>query len=181
MPSWLLTALVTLTAAAPPNGGPAAVGGEATAAMRHRLHVSYGSAAVEGRVLLIRIRFFRDDLENALKGATRRSDFVLRDDPATEAAFLAYFAERFRVTVGGKPLPAALVQSGEDELDREPVWWYALQLEAPEPIQAFRVRDTLLLELFDDQRNIVKFVHFPEQKQKTYSFGHGDEEFDVRF
>jgi hypothetical protein len=176
MRSRLFAALVTLAAIAPPNGGTVAAHGA-----RHKLHVSYGSAAVEGTVLLVRIRFFRDDLENALKGSSRRPDFALRDDPATEAAFLSYFTERFRVTVGGESLPAVIVQSGEDQLDREPVWWYALQLEAPEPIHAFRVRDTLLLELFADQRNIVKFVHFPEQKQKTYSFGHGEEEFDVSF
>ena len=71
--------------------------------------------------------------------------------------------------------------SGEDELDREPVWWYTVQFEASAAIQAFTVRNTLLTEIFDDQRNIVKFIHFPDQKQKTYSFARGEEEFTVRF
>ena len=174
MVACLLAALLALVPAAPPHREAAGVGA-------HKLHVSYGRAAVEGRVVLVRFRFFRDDLENALKAHTRRPDFALRDDPATEQAFLAYFAERFVLTVAGKRLPARIVKSGEDELDREPVWWYVVQLDAPAPVSRFRVRNTLLLELFDDQSNIVKFVHFPDERQKTYSFGRGEEEFEVVF
>ena len=59
--------------------------------------------------------------------------------------------------------------------------WYTLQFDAPGPVTAFRVRNTLLFELFDDQRNAVKFVHFPDEAQKTYSFAVGEEEFEVRF
>ena len=69
----------------------------------------------------------------------------------------------------------------QDELDREPVWWYAVQFEAPTSLESFTVRNTLLTEVFGDQRNIVKFIHFPDQKQKTYSFALGEEEFEVRF
>ena len=136
---------------------------------------------MEGSTVLVRIRFFRNDLEDALKGATHRPDFALRDDPTTEAAFLAYVAQRFSIAVAGRRLTPRIVKSGEDELEREPVWWYALQFDAPGPVRSLRVRNTLLLELFDDQSNIVKFVHFPDETQKTYSFGRGEEEFDVSF
>lgn len=150
-------------------------------AAAHKLHVCYGAAVVENDVVLVRLRFFRDDLEAALRRHTGRPDLVLADDPATEAAFLAYFGERFTVSVAGRRLPASVVASGRDELDREPVWWYAVQFEAPAAVTSFRVRNALLLELFDDQSNIVKFVRFPEKTQKTYSFGAGEEEFDVAF
>jgi Domain of unknown function (DUF6702) len=176
--AWLLAAVLSLAPVAAPRGAAA---GAAVVLRGHKLHVSYGSSAVEGNVVLLRLRFFRDDLENALKGDTHRQDFTLADDPATEAAFLAYLAERFTLTVSGERLDARILQSGEDELDREPVWWYAVQFEASAPVRSFRVRDTLLLELFGDQRNIVKFVHFPEQTQKTYAFARGEEEFEVRF
>jgi hypothetical protein len=102
-------------------------------------------------------------------------------NPDTDALFMSYFSEHFRIEVGGNTLVGRIVGSGEDALDREPVWWYAIQFEALEPVRSFRVRNTLLLELFDDQRNIVKFVHLPDERQKTYSFGHGEEAFHVEF
>jgi len=152
-------------------------GGDAT----HKLHVSYGAAAVENDVVVVRIRFFHDDLEAALRLHSGDPGVTLADDPATEAAFLAYFGAKFSLSIGGTTLPAHIVASGQDELDREPVWWYAVQFDAPGVVTAFRVRNALLLELFDDQHNIVKFVHFPDGTQKTYSFGAGEEEFDVAF
>jgi len=166
-------ALLFALAAAPPTG----TGARAA----HKLHVTYGAAAVENDVVVVRIRFFHDDLEAALRRHAGRPGLTLADDPATEAAFLAYFGAKFSLSVQGTTLPVHIVASGQDELDREPVWWYAVQFDAPGTVTAFRVRNALLLELFHDQRNIVKFVHFPDQTQKTYSFGAGEEEFDVAF
>ncbi|GMV06474.1 MAG: hypothetical protein AMXMBFR53_27500 [Gemmatimonadota bacterium] len=171
--------LALLLALAPPAGAGASAspGGGAV----HDLHVSYGAAAVEGSALTVRIRFFKDDLEGALARHAGLGEYGLRPGPDADSAFLAYMRAHFSVTVAGRTLEPAVVGSGEDELDREPVWWYAVQFEADAPLTAFRVRNTLLLELFDDQTNIVKFVHFPDQKQKTYSFGEGAEQFEVRF
>ena len=147
----------------------------------HDLHITSGNAAVEGNLIVTRIRFFKDDLESALRLNGAGPDFVLADDPATDAAFMAYFRDRYVVWVGGVRISPTMLAKGEDELDREPIWWYAVQHEAPEVVEVFRVRNTLLFELFDDQRNIVKFVHFPDETQRTFSFGEGDEEFEVRF
>ena len=153
----------------------------AIAPSAHDLHASYGSAVVEGGVLTLRVRFFRDDLESALARHAGRPSFILRAEPEVDEAFLAYFGARFSVQVGGRTLDPVLVASGEDELDREPVWWYALRFEAPAPLTAFRVRNTLMTEIFDDQTNIVKFVRLPDERQRTYSFRKGEESFEVRF
>lgn len=171
--------LALLLALAPPTGAGAWASPPGGGA--HDLHVSYGAAAVEGNVLAIRIRFFKDDLEGALARHGGLGAYTLRPGPEADASFLAYLRTHFAVTAQGRALEPAVVGSGEDELDREPVWWYAVQFEAAAPLASFRVRNTLLLELFDDQTNIVKFVHFPDQKQKTYSFGEGAEQFEVSF
>lgn len=163
-----MTALVALLllAAAPPA---------------HELHVSYGAAVVEGSGLTVRIRFFRDDLEGALARHTGRPAFRMAVSPEVDATFLAYLRTHLVVQAGGRTLEPQLAGSGEDELDREPVWWYAVHFEAAEPLSTFRVRNTLLLEMFDDQTNLVKFVHLPDQKQRTFSFARGEESFEVRF
>jgi hypothetical protein len=170
----LLACLLALT----PSPG---VGAGAPHAFLHKLHISSGNAAVEDNLLVVRIRLFKDDLELALAGHTGRAGFALSPGPEVDAAFLTYLGGHFRVTVDGSPLTPTLAGSGEDELDREPVWWYAVQFEAPTALRTFTVRNTLLTEVFDDQRNIVKFIHFPDQQQKTYSFAIGEEEFEVRF
>ena len=174
----LLLALLTALAPVPSGADAGAVGGPSAF---HKLHVSYGQAAVENDVVLLRVRLFEDDLQNAMRRHAGRADLKLTPGPETDAAFLAYFADRFTLSVGGTVLAPHIVTSGRDELDREPVVWYALQFDAPGTVTRFHVRNTLLLEQFDDQRNIVKFVHFPDQTQKTYSFGEGEEEFDVAF
>jgi hypothetical protein len=147
----------------------------------HVLHVTSAGAAVEGSFIVTRIRFFKDDLESALRLSGAGPDFVMTEAPAVDSVFMQYLMDRYVVTVAGERLEPRLLAKGEDELDREPVWWYTVQHEAPAELEVFGVRNTLLLELFEDQRNIVKFVHFPAETQRTYSFGAGDEEFEVRF
>lgn len=153
----------------------------ALAPLPHDLHITSGNTAVEGNLIITRIRFFKDDLESALRLNGAAADFVLSEDLVTDSVFMAYFGERYVVWVDGERLSPTLIARGEDELDREPIWWYAVQYETPGAVPVFRVRNTLLFDLYDDQRNIMKFVHFPDETQRTYSFGEGDEEFEVRF
>lgn len=150
-------------------------------ALPHKLHITYGNAAIEGNVLAVRIRFFEDDLEAAIARHLDRPGFELSVSPEGDAAFLEYFQNHFSIEVDGERLTGRILGSGEDSLDREPVWWYAVQFDAPSPIEEFTATNTLLLEAFADQRNIVKFVLFPNETQKTYSFARGEESFDVSF
>lgn len=149
----------------------------------HDLHVCYGNVAVEGRLVVARIRFFKDDLEAALRMHGAPADFVLSASPTADALFMDYFGERFSVEVAGRRLAGRLVGSGEDALDREPVWWYAVEFEAPgagpPPGAGFRLGNSLLLELFGDQRNVVKVVRFPDEAQRTYAFARGEEVVEV--
>ncbi|MEX0893244.1 MAG: DUF6702 family protein [Gemmatimonadota bacterium] len=177
--SLLLT--MTLLALAPQVGAGAASGSVAHGTPPHDLHVTYANAAVEGATLVVRIRIFKDDLEAALGRAAGADVLQLAPEPAVDAAFMAYLAPRFVVEVDGRALPARILARGEDELDREPVWWYTIHFTAAAPLTAFRLRNTLLLELFRDQRNVVKVVHFPDQRQLTFSFAAGEEVAEVRF
>jgi len=160
------------------SGVPEGVGN-----LLHRLHVTYGNTVVEGNLIVSRVRLFKDDLEAALRLQGAGADFTMAADLRTDSLFSAYYSERLTMEVDGEKLEGRIIGSGEDSLDREPVWWYAIQFEAPAraPVRAFRVRNTLLFDLFDDQRNIFKIVLFPEETQRTYSFAIGEEEFDVRF
>ena len=165
--AWAATGPVTHGS---PPGGPAP----------HDLHMAYGDLAIEGRVIAGRIRIFKDDLERALGPLVGADALSLTPGSEADALVMRYLRDHLEIEVDGELLRATLVDSGQDELDRETVWWLVVQYEAPAPPESFTVRNTLLFELFDDQRNVFKFVRFPEQVQQTYTFTPGEAEHRVR-
>ena len=155
--------------------------GAIAAASTHELHLVYGDLAVEGTVIAGRIRFFKDDLESAVGPLVNATSLTLEPGPEADALVMRYVRENLRLEVAGEELEASLVDSGTDDLDREPMWWVIVQYRAPSTPDAIHVSNTLLFDVFDDQRNIFKFVHFPDETQRTFYFAEGESEHVVRF
>jgi hypothetical protein len=153
------------------------LGGEA----RHDLHASYGNLGVEGRTAILQIRIFKDDLEEALRRFDDREPFLMEVTPEIDEAFLRYFSENFFLEVGGASLPGRILGSGADDVDREPVWWYQIAFDAPAPIETARITNTILFEVFDDQRNVLRTARFPEGRRQAFYFAIGEETNEVRF
>ena len=153
----------------------------AAAVPPHDFHVVYARMGIEGPVVEVRLRFFYSDLAEALRLRTGDAALELSPDPRTDSLVTAYLAERFRVWSGDTLLAGAIVGSGEEEDGVERTWWYLVQYESPGPVRELRVDATVLLELFDDQRNILRVQHFPSEKQRTYYLTHGSSvaEFEV--
>ena len=147
----------------------------------HDLHASYGNLGVENNTAILQIRVFKDDLEEALRRFDSREAFLLEVTPELDALFLRYFSQKFVLEVGGVALQGRVVGSGYDELDREPVWWYQVAFDAPAPILAARITNTLLFEIFDDQSNVLRVVRFPEETRKAYYFAPGEETVEIEF
>ena len=160
--------------------GPAPVAASGPAGV-HDFHVSYSHLAVEGEVAVLRIRFFKDDLEDVLGRFGGGEGFRMEADPAVDALFMKYFDERFDLSMSGAEIAGRLIGSGEDEIDREPVWWYLVQFVAEAPIRSLRIRNALMFDSFSDQKNILKAVHFPDETQRTFYFAAGEEALDVSF
>jgi len=153
----------------------------ASAPAPHELHLAYGDLAVEGSLIAGRIRLFKDDLGRALGPLVGATSLTLQPGVEADALVMRYVRDNLHISVDGEELEATLLASGEDELDREPVWWVLVQFRAPYPPEALHVRNTLLFEVHDDQRNIFKFVHFPDETQRTFYFAEGESEHVVRF
>ena len=147
----------------------------------HDLHIVYGDLAVEGSVVAGRLRFFKHDLERALGPLVNADALTLTPGTEADVLVLRYVRGRLEIRAGEELLTPRLLESGQDELDREPMWWIIVEYRAPSPPEALTVRNRLLHELFDDQRNIFKFVRFPEQTQKTYYVTAEEPEQVVRF
>jgi len=147
----------------------------------HEFHVTYGRMAIEGNVAVARIRFYTDDLEATLAHAAGEDSFRMETSPAVDSLFLAYFARQFQFNVAGKKLAGNIIGSGDDVVDREPAWWFLIRFDAGEPIGDFRIRNALLLDMFEDQKNILKVVHLPDDTQRSYTFSAEEETIDVVF
>ena len=153
----------------------------ATAPAVHDLHLAYGDLAVEGSLIAGRLRFFKDDLGQAIGPIVGATAITLEPGTEADALVMRYVRDNLHISVGGEELRASLLGSGQDELDREPVWWVIVQFRAPATVEEMTVSTTLLFELYEDQRNIFKFVHFPDETPRTYYFAEGESEHVVRF
>jgi len=158
-----------------------AADGPAGATAPHDLHLAYGDLAVEGSLIAGRIRMFKDDLERALAPMVGADTLTLEPGAEADALVMRYVRDNLRIRVSGQELGASLLGSGEDELDLEPVWWVIVQYPASSSVEELHVRNTLLFDVYDDQRNVFKFVHFPDEKQRTFYFAEGESEHVVRF
>ena len=147
----------------------------------HEFHVTYGRMAVEGDVAVVRIRFYTDDLEATLARAAGEDSFLMETSPAVDSLFLAYFARQFQFIVAGEALEGTIIGSGDDVVDREPAWWFLIRFDAGELIGDFRMRNALLFDVFEDQKNILKVVHLPDEIQRSYTFTAEEETIDVVF
>ena len=154
---------------------------EAVATGAHKFHVSYGRMAVEDNMAMLQIRLFKDDLELALREKFSEPEFALAVDPHADSLFTAYFNEVFILKQDEVAVPGHIVSSGEDEMAGEPMWWYMVRFDAPTTLHTFTVRDVVLFDLFDDQKNIFKVRHFPSEKEFSYYFTDGAEEYRISF
>ena len=167
----LLLALPIVMGGAAPNPAPSLV--------LHPLHLSTAQLAVEEQTAFLRIRMFKSDLEAALASAHGLDSLRLEPTPAHDSLFLAYFAERYEVALGGVSTLPLITASGEDIESgdgEERIWWVQLQYDAERPIESVSLRARILFEWFEDQRNIVRVLHVPSGKQRTLYFAAPDTE-----
>lgn len=157
-----------------------ATGPEAVVTL-HDFHVTYARMAVEGNVAVARVRFYTDDLEATMARAAGVEVFSMETNPSIDSLFQAYFARQFQLNVAGKTLDGTIIGSGDDVVDREPVWWFLIRFDAGHPIGDFQVRNALLLDMFEDQKNILKVVHLPDETQRSYTFSAEEETIDIVF
>jgi hypothetical protein len=131
---------------------------------RHPLHLSHARIVLEGKYVILNIRMFTDDLENALSRFHRIDALSMRADPIVDSLFSDYFNTAFTLVVGDSVIRGAIAESGE----AEDMWWYNVVFEAQAVVTAISFRNAVLFDLFDDQRNITRVLHAPSGRQRTY-------------
>jgi hypothetical protein len=140
----------------------------------HKFHVATTRLGIEGNVIIAQIRFFKDDLTDGLRAFSGERDLSLRSSPRLDSLFLAYSGSHFVLSASGAVLPARVIGSGEEMEGKEVIWWYAVQFDSEKEPDRIVVENSLLTEVFDDQKNILKVQKFPSERSSSYFFD-GDE------
>ncbi|MEZ4700534.1 MAG: DUF6702 family protein [Rhodothermales bacterium] len=146
---------------------------------RHEFHVSYARLAIEGRTGMMQIRLFKDDLESGLRQRFDRPDLTLRADPEMDSLFSLYLNEKLVLSMGDAVVKGALVSSGEEMQNGIPVWWYTIMYEAPADFSTMHIQHDVLLEMFEDQKNVFRVKHFPSEQEWSLYFVAGDSDYDL--
>lgn len=125
----------------------------------HDLHISKGIVAYnsEAQTLEISLNLFLDDLELGIEEEAGHANLKLctpKEIPEGETYMADYFKNHFQLLVDGELADFKFV-SKEPTADYQAAWCY-LVVEQVESFSSLTIKNTLLIELFDDQQNIVE-------------------------
>jgi hypothetical protein len=138
----------------------------------HPIHLTKSSLEfnAEAKTLQISIHIFLDDLELALETKGAASNLQLctpKEHPKGEQYLISYLREQFHVQVDEMPMAFKFIgkEISEDFL----ATWCYLEVEGVETFKSLKVTNKILMEIYDDQRNIVQ-VKGPNQKKVYFMF-----------
>ncbi len=142
----------------------------------HDIHLSHGRMLIEGETVVFQVRFFRDDLERALAGGAESAP-QLEATPLVDARVAAYFADHVALIADGTRLVGTVVTSAQSVEAGQETWTYRLVYQASAPPRQIHLRNTLLMEVFEEQRNFVRVLDTSSEKTHSLYFVKGSEAF----
>ncbi len=142
----------------------------------HDVHLSHGRMLIEGEAIVFQVRFFRDDLERALAGGAENAP-QLQATAEIDSRVAAYFANHVTLIADGTRLTGRIVTSAHSEDAGEAIWTYRLVYQADAAPRQIHLRNTLLMEVFDEQRNFVRILDTGSEKTRSLYFVKGSEAF----
>ncbi len=149
----------------------------------HEFHVSkclveYKSDNAE---LQISMNIFIDDLETALASRGVEQLFIGTEKESEEADdyIEKYIDQVFQIEINAQGLADPTFLGKEVSDDLTSIWCY-MQIPMAQPVQSLKVKNSILLETFDDQKNITSIVG-PENKKDSFMSIRGDNVKEVSY
>jgi hypothetical protein len=132
----------------------------------HEFHVSKTLVEhnAESKSLEISMHIFVDDLELALEkiGGKELRLGSDKENPKAEELLVKYLNQQFQLLVNGKSVKFSFIGKELSE-DFLAVWCY-LEVEGITNLNSLKVTNTVLTEMFPDQKNVVQ-IKGPNQKK----------------
>lgn len=124
---------------------------------RHPIHATVTTIEYNAKTKVFELacKVFADDLEEAVKRATGTQAFIgsgAKEAKNVNVLLEQYLRKHLRIEADGKPLTNWTFVG--KELEGEAVWCY-VELAATPAIKRLLVENTVLMEMYDDQTNLV--------------------------
>ena len=146
----------------------------------HNVRMSMATLETGARTLELEVRFFWDDLQIAVMERTSDMEFRLAETVEVDAVIEEYINEMLVLEAGGAPLQGRVVARGILDASRpdEVMWWYRLEYPVDSAPDRLYVRNRLLFNMFEDQRNIVH-VTTASGNERAYYFSWNEEDVTI--
>lgn len=129
--------------------------------------------------LQISLHLFIDDLEEALRQQGHHDLLICteRESKQAESIMKSYLQQHLQLYVNDKASTFTFIGKEMSD-DLSGVWCY-LEITGVETLNALKVKNNLLFEIFDDQKNIVSIIG--PNHQATLLFQEGQDWKNVKF
>lgn len=148
----------------------------------HQFHVSKCliEYSPEDQAIQISMHIFIDDLEDALrlKGVDQLYICTEKEADKAEQYLEAYLRQQFSLKVNDQAIEYTFLGKEISE-DLAAVWCY-FEIPNVSQIASLSVRNEILLDLYDDQKNITQIIG-PNSKQGFFMFQKGASQDSVTF
>lgn len=148
----------------------------------HKFHLSKSLVEYnqEARAIQVSMHIFLDDLEEGLrkKGFDNLYFCTKKENEYAEAYLEAYLREHFIITVNGQEATYNFLGKEPSE-DFQGAWCY-IEIENVTQLKELKIRNDLLIEVFDDQKNVIQLIG-PNNKRGTLLLQKGRESETVKF
>ena len=132
--------------------------------LAHQFYVTITQidANAEAKSLEITVKIFTDDIEKTLEKETHEKLRLgsKRQNPRAGDLIFNYLRKNLKLQIDGKPAELDFVGF---EVELDVTWCYLEVPKVPDP-KKITIRNTILLDAFDAQTNIVHFKIGKEQK-----------------
>ncbi|GAA4362432.1 hypothetical protein GCM10023185_30390 [Hymenobacter saemangeumensis] len=126
----------------------------------------------EKKQLELAIKVFTDDFEKALSRGQATPVTLGEAGPRPFVLTSAYLQRTLQLkTLAGAPLPLQYLGM---QAEKDGYWLYC-KVAVPAPLSGLQLRNTLLLELFGDEVNIVNIEAGSKKQSALFRLGHEEE------
>ncbi len=147
----------------------------------HPFRLSVADVGVGDATLDVRIRFFWDDLQFAVMEHTSDMAFELAESAQVDATVERYINDMLVVEAGGAVIAGTVLERGIQDARNpdEVMWWYRLEYPLDASVDRVRMRNRVLFNMFEDQRNLVH-LKTRRGRERTYYFGLDEDSVTLR-
>ena len=146
-------------------------------AYSHPLHLTFTNLEfkTQNNRWVLTIKVFSDDFAANLKMSVGSETIFDKNskNSETEQVLNKWLESRFRIWFDSRPVELAVWKFGGIKV-KEDATWLTYTFTAPLPVSEIKIRNTLLLDLYPDQKNL--FILTMGQIESAHEFKNKDQE-----